>query len=243
MLTPEDFRRRLNTSIENKKKTDQEKLRAEKAAALERQTRENEDQWRQRDKTLARQKEEKQKNQYTLEFASQFPIKEYLKIIKDEIAPKQKIQEWGPDNGEIAYSLAYNKRWSLIDVSSHKIMISPGTSNKGGGSPSVWGSRTETSFRLVEKILAARINNDGTAGLFHEICANSDFYEKDRNPLNWAYGHQRQYTEGFGYYAKKRTVWEWNKGVLLKVNINSSEGAAQFIQKLADFYVSLKSGR
>lgn len=56
MLTPEDFRRRLNTSIENKKKTDQEKLRAEKAAVLERQTRENEDQGRQRDKTLARQK-------------------------------------------------------------------------------------------------------------------------------------------------------------------------------------------
>lgn len=243
MLTPEGFRRKLNESIENKKKTDREKLRAEKAAVLERQARENEDQRRQRDQTLARQKEEKQKNQHTLDFASQIPVKEYLEIVKDKIAPKQKIQEWGPDNGKIAYSLAYNKRWSLIDVSSHKIMISSGTSNKGGGSPPVWGTQTETGFRLVEKIIAAKISEDGTAGLFHKICANSYFYEKDRNPLNWAYGHQVQYTEGFGYYAKKRTVWEWDKGVLLKVNINSSEGTAQFIQKLADFYVSLKSGK
>lgn len=240
MPTPEEFSYLLDEALVGRRRADREATEAERSR-LEREGREKkENQVRQSQTAEEGERRMREEGQQIVEFAEGTQIRTKLGIIRDKISPKQEIITWGPENRNIAFSLSYRKRWSIIPVSFHRVLIHPGTSNKGGGTSPVYGTETDSGLRLVENVLAIRIDNQRTVGIFKKVCANSDsnHYEKDRNPLYWDYGRKIVSRDGLGYYVK-----EQSSDVLLRADLDSDVVMGQITQTLIDFYVGVKTGQ
>ncbi len=182
MLTPEDFRQKLEElpAVE-RRMTIWEKLAARKAQRLQEREEKKTKELREQEKALIRKKEIEQRNQHTFELASQFPVKEYLEILRDKIAPKQKVNEFGPMEGLIAYSLIYGKGFKTITVGYR------GTGEYEGGSSGLGGSHTprrqimlpiEEAQRVFYVLGVVLKPEKGMAVLRDEKRANI-------NPLRW----------------------------------------------------------
>ncbi len=152
MITPEGFRRQLENAVDDKKRTLAQEEEIEEEEFREKRAFE-----------LLRKQDQRRRNKEAYEFAWQTPIRPYLEILRDKIAPKQKINEFGPENGELAFALVYSSKIKWIEVR---------------------GSDSE-GLRMVRGVLGVKMNDRKEVFVLNEKVANAMYYEKDINPLTW----------------------------------------------------------
>jgi hypothetical protein len=155
MLNPEDFRRQLEEALAAKQRADQETAAAQtlrqQQAAVDLQGKAT----RQATESVV---EVGRRNQAVLELDAQLPIQQYLKALRDQLAPKQRVNKFGPENGVIAFSIEYNKklRYEIINETNHhgyrqtKDIL--GIVLDGGGVLFIWNKRYVKNANNSESI-------------------------------------------------------------------------------------------
>ena len=155
MLNKEDFRRQLDDALAVKQRADQETAAAE---TLRQQQAVADLQEKAARQTTEKATEEGRRNQAVLELDAQLPIQQYLKALRDQLAPKQRVNKFGPENGVIAFSIEYNKklRYEIINETNHygyrqtKDIL--GIVLDGGGDLFIWNKRYVKNVNNSESI-------------------------------------------------------------------------------------------
>jgi len=248
MLNPEDFRRQLDEALADKQKADQR----EKVVCEAKQRQDTEEvQERVRQQQLETEVAERQKNQTVVELDSQLPIRQYLWVLKDLIAPNQPLMKWGPSQGIIAYTLVYKEEEKETPVDTYRTIDRQAQARNPRQDPHVileaWEPRT------VRNILGVALNNFSEVKLCIRACAkNSKFNPESENPFDWLEekdGRISRFGFDYGYgvgrdrtglpLTKKMLGWAIKDKDFL---LSSIEGSKQFMQALTEFYVGLKTG-
>jgi hypothetical protein len=138
-----------------------------------------------------------------------FAIPQYLEILRNRIAPKEEIKQWGSTNDIYAYSLIYRKGLKLIKVGSHGTgRYEGGSSGLGGTYPGHEVIKVEKGLRFVHSVLGVALKPEGgLVVLRKEDCANSPYYQKSTNPLNWGIQFDAP-SVGYNPPSWEQMLWE-----------------------------------
>ncbi|MFH0942714.1 MAG: hypothetical protein V1810_00925 [Candidatus Beckwithbacteria bacterium] len=175
---------------------------------------------------------DKKKNEEVFQLASQFPIKQYLEVLRDKVAPMRQVRSYGPKNGKIAYALTYKARVQLeaTGKSHTKIeRVERWVSGRGFSTIMKFNEEREIANvgpRMVRDVLGVVFDDSGLLQLTQQQCAKAPAFEKSINPLTW------------GRHGGRKEIRKFNT-----ISITSPEGLQQFAQALVDFYVGLKAGQ
>ena len=265
MLNPEDFRRQLDQALqeelkrrEDKKNQIAEERRAAETIAL------SEARLREKEKELEKKGEQNKEfleNSAVLEIVKQAQIVQRLEGLRQKVAPKQKIKKFGPEKGEVGYSLVCGAGLRRVRVGESSTYNSGSYQRHVGVTGEGWTTSDQFGLRIVRSVFGLKINHEGQVLIFSRECARARGYEKEINPLLW----ERRYKYEYGwdqdesyrlnymiygrlpqcnaplprYGVTKKTEIE----VPVEINIASEEGVQQFTQALTDFYVGLKTGQ
>ena len=234
MSNVENFRRQLNEALLGKQKAEAEAI---VAARLRQQQETAQARESARQQQIAAETAEKQINQAVLKLDLQLSIKEYLEALRDQIAPKQKINKWGPDDGKIAYALVYQVKLRKVETSFHiEFSGEPGLGHGGSRDPVL-----DYGWRRIKSVIGIQLNKYGDVSVEKNQCTNfSSFYDSDLNPFSWKEYFNVSWSDNGNYF---RTIRSRKDSILGKYNITSPDGLQQFTQALTDFYVGLKSGK
>ena len=211
MSTPEDFRRHLSRVLARKNQSIGGKAveaEAVKEAAAE---------------TL------ETNNKKVAEIDLRLPIKGILSVFREEAGIAEPIKEWGPENGQISYSLIYQSG------------ITQGRSSRGRGDPGAMAVRWCNTIGIVFNSLAEleiRLYTPNRVGGSMKPLQENDF-----NPFLWEnYLYENLHKNGDT--SSGNMFWLYSKipyGPLF--NVGSKKGVQQFALTLANFYVGLKIGQ
>lgn len=242
MLNPEAFRRQLNQvdqELAEKRQADQRGWDVRKA---KQQQDAEETQERVSQQQLEAGEEERQKNQAVLEMDSQLPIKAHLEILREKIAPEQKIQRWGPVNGEVAYSLVYEKKKRIIQVA----QPAHGLTARARVLSGIVGPDGTTLKDTVD-VFGLCLNDQGRVLIRNRRCAESPYFEKGINPLTWQPQFDYEMREQFPHknvindQLGARLAKEEISHLMGEFDVNSGEGPQQIAQILTTFYKEVKT--
>lgn len=238
MLKPEDFHNQLDEALADRQKVIQEAVGEKRLNRQERVVRLQQQLDQQTSEDAAKEKE---RNQAILELDSQLPIRQFLEILRDKIAPKkylggfigpkQPLQKFGPKNGGIAYGLVYKDAWESVVVGHHTVIGQ--SHNVGHGAYADAFEVNEYATTRVRYVLGVALTTWSGPVMSPEedrkrmkICTNKvSKYAgyNDMNPLSW---------------PQNNTIQD-----IFDVFVKQHEAAQQLAQALTEFYVGLKTGQ
>ena len=217
-----------------------------------------EKQEREREELAVAQTQEDCINQVVIELDSKLPTRQYLEVLRDRIAPKQKINQWGPKNGRLGYSLIYGVKTRIIRIKESYTEYVGGYSSKGGSFQGYPKTHYIERPRVIRDVFSVVLNSKGVAHIWDRQVANSDYYEYESriNPLDWGdfdyeITHRQYPNYGLDALAAERVtgrrlsrepeIWkERDKNSFL---INTEPGLQELAEALTNFYVGLKTGQ
>lgn len=211
MLNPEDFRRHLSRALAKKDQSNKRKAAeagvVKKAAAETLET---------DDKKVA-------------EIDLRLPIKGILSVFREEVGIAEPIKKWGPENGQISYSLVYQ---SGVDQ----------------GRPSRGRGDSGTSTIRWHKTIGVVFNSDAELEIrlyapYQVEHSMKRLQESDYNPSLWEkYLYDNLHKNGDTSIGEM--FWLYNKLPLGPLfDVSSKKGVQQFALALTNFYVGLKAGQ
>lgn len=211
MLNPEDFRRHLSHALARKNQSNKGRVAeaevGKKAAAETLET----------------------DNKKVAEIDLRLPIKGILSVFREEAGIAEPIKKWGPENGQISYSLVYQSG------------VNQGRPSRGRGD-------SGTSTTWWHKAIGVVFNSDAELEIrlytpYQVEHSMKKLQESDYNPGLWEnYLYENLHKNGDTSIGDM--FWLYSKlqhGPLF--DVSSKKGAQQFALTLANFYVGLKMGQ
>lgn len=239
MLSPEDFRQQLEEKVAAKRQADQtatvaEKLRQQQEERVEFWKRAKQLTWAQIVKQLKEdfkelKREKENENQEVLELDSRLPIRQYLEVLRDKIAPWQQVKRYGPEEGKIAYGLVYKTKLRSVWLEDHTeeymvevTSLSPKVGYETTSKEKRYRRVSNKGLRKVRDVFGVVFNNSGFLKFAEQQCAKAPDFEKSTSPLKW-----------------KRLQGPINSYTNSGIDVLGSSGMRDFAGALTNFYVHL----
>jgi len=208
MPRPEELSHHLK---EQSKELRQKARRRRKRAKEKRKQKQKSEKRKQKQEHSRQQKINKQRKLEVNRLDSQLSIGKYIKSLRSQLQPLNRVRKWKSDEGQIAYAFPYCRRTETI---------------RSGGHMGAKGSTTPitVSYEHWRDVLGVTLNYDGKIDIKTAACRDNYPHKQSINPLKWSS------TEG----ATLRML------PLGTFNITSEGGLEEFTQILINFYLEQK---
>lgn len=187
--------------------------------------------------------EVQERNNTVTKLDAQLPIRDYLEILRSEIAPKHKLLRHDRGIGKIAYSFIYHQEKQKIHVADQHRQKKTRTIYARGGSAEIPSDYSipykEPIFKklAVSDVLGVILDDNGDVQIDSEKCVklNSSVLKSFWDGLTATSKVENiDFTENFN-------PLDWNFSYKPKMSVVTSDGLTKFTQALTSIYVDLKS--
>ncbi|OGK16579.1 hypothetical protein A2774_03125 [Candidatus Roizmanbacteria bacterium RIFCSPHIGHO2_01_FULL_39_12c] len=187
--------------------------------------------------------EVQERNNIVTRLDAQLPIKDYLEILRTEVAPKHKLLRFGATGGKVAYAFTYHEEKQKIHVADKRRMKKTRTIYARGGSAEIPSDYPipykEPIFKglIVSDVLGVVLDSNGDVQIDSEKCVKLNNFAL-KNYLDSVTNTTKLDNVGF---TQSFNPIDWKFYYLPKISVTNPEGLAKFTQALTDVYVNLKT--